>query len=173
MIGGHVVVGTPAPHGASWFSSTQFSAESAPTIRSTAPVEIETRLAPGAAPCSRVPSVSVVGRPATMPFTCVPCPPPETVSVSTAVGTRTTQLVVVVLSSRQTLLRLATTALVPSAFLKNGCVGSTPESITATETPEPSSALPLAPVSVATASAPRVAVLLVSSVYSIGVLPSR
>ena len=52
LIGGHSAAGTPAPHGASWFSSTQFSAESAPTISSTAPVEIDTRLAPGAAPCS-------------------------------------------------------------------------------------------------------------------------
>ena len=51
----------------------------------------------------------------------------------------------------------------PSSFLKYGCVGSTPESMTATETPLPSSASPFAPVSVATASAPRVAVLEVSA----------
>src|SRR5215218_8575562 len=110
LIGGQTAAGTPAPHGCSWFSSTQFSAESAPTMSRTAPVEIETRLAPGAAPWSFVPSVSVVGRPATMPSTCVPCPPPEIVSVSTLSGTRTTQSVVVLDSSRQTLLRFATTA---------------------------------------------------------------
>jgi hypothetical protein len=52
-------------------------------------------------------------------------------------------------------------------------VGSTPESMTATETPLPSRARPFAPVSVATASAPRVAALEVSCVKEIGVLPSR
>ena len=108
-------------------------------MSSTAPVEMETRLAPGAAPCSCVPSDSVVGRPATMPFTCVPWPPPEMVSVSSESGTGTTQSVLVVDSSRQTLLRLATTALLPSAFAGSGWVGSTPESMTATETPLPSS----------------------------------
>src|SRR4051812_1896474 len=135
LIGGQVLAGTPAPHGALWCSSTQFSAESAPTMSSTAPVEMSTRLAPGAAPTWRVPSVSVVGRPATMPFTCVPCPPPEMVSVSSVAGIRSTQLVLVLLSSRQTLLRLATTAREPLAFFRNGWVGSTPESMTATETP--------------------------------------
>src|SRR3954470_7377663 len=104
LIGGQVAAGTPAPHGWSWFSSTQFSAESAPTMSSTAPVEMSTRLAPGAAPCSFVPSVSVVGRPATMPLTWVPCPPPEMVSVSRLFGTFTTQLLLVFDSSRQTLL---------------------------------------------------------------------
>ena len=50
LIGGHSAAGTPAPHGASWFSSTQFRAVSAPTITSAAPVESDTSLAPGAAP---------------------------------------------------------------------------------------------------------------------------
>src|SRR5690242_1413417 len=104
LIGGQALAGTPAPHGWSWFSSTQLSAESAPTMSSTAPVEMSTRLAPGAAPCSCVPSVSVVGRPATMPLTWVPCPPPEIVSVSTTFGTFTTQSLLVLDSSRQTLL---------------------------------------------------------------------
>src|SRR4051794_40651997 len=139
LIGGHSDAGTPAPHGASWCSSTQFSAESAPTMSSTAPVEMFTRPAPGAAPWSRVPSVSVVGRPATMPDTCMPWPPPEIVSVSTAVGTGTTQSVLAIDSSRHRLLRLATTALLPSLLRRNGWVGSTPESMTATETPLPSS----------------------------------
>ena len=62
-------------------------------------------------------------------------------------------------SSRQTLLRLATTALLPSSFWNEGWVGSTPESMTATETPLPSSAEPFAPVKVLAASAPRVAVV--------------
>ena len=75
LIGGQVEAGTPAPHGAAWFSSTQLSAESAPRITMPAPVEIETSLAPGAAPWSLPPSVSVVGRPATMPLTWVPWPP--------------------------------------------------------------------------------------------------
>src|SRR3954453_19773871 len=44
LIGGQVLAGTLAPHGWLWFSSTQFSAESAPTISRTAPVEIDTRL---------------------------------------------------------------------------------------------------------------------------------
>ena len=56
MIGGQVLAGTPAPQGASWFSSTQLSAASAPTMNSTAPVLMLTRLAPGAAPCIFVPS---------------------------------------------------------------------------------------------------------------------
>ena len=43
-------------------------------------------------PCSFVPSVRVVGRPATMPLTWVPCPPPEMVSVSSESGSVTTQL---------------------------------------------------------------------------------
>src|SRR3954464_2722316 len=119
LIGGQVLAGTPAPQGAAWCSSTQFSAESAPTISSTAPVEMSTRLAPGAAPWSFVPSLSVVGRPATMPLTWVPWPPPEMVSVSVPMppidGTGTTQSGVEFDSSRQTLLRLATTALPPSA----------------------------------------------------------
>src|SRR4051812_9585154 len=148
LIGGQVLAGTPAPQGAAWCSSTQFSAESAPTISRTAPVEMSTRLAPGAAPCSCVPSVSVVGRPATMPFTCVPWPPPEIVSVSIDVGTGITQSELVFDSSRQTLFRLATTALPPPAFCRNGWVESTPESMTATETPLPSSGSPFAPVSV-------------------------
>ena len=104
LIGGQVLTGTLAPHGWSWFSSTQFSAESAPTISSTAPVEMSTRLAPGAAPESVVPSLSVVGRPATMPLTCVPCPPPEIVSVSRVFGTLSTHELLVLDSSRQALL---------------------------------------------------------------------
>src|SRR4051794_18981837 len=103
-MGGQVLAGTEAPHGCAWFSSTQFSAESAPTISRTAPVEMSTRLAPGAAPCSLVPSDSVVGRPATMPFTWVPCPPPEMVSVSMPFGTWSTQELLVLDSSRQALL---------------------------------------------------------------------
>src|SRR3954463_3553542 len=51
LIGGQAVAETPAPQGALWFSSTQFRAESAPTMSRTAPVDIDTRLAPGAAPC--------------------------------------------------------------------------------------------------------------------------
>jgi hypothetical protein len=95
------------------------------------------------------------------------------VSVSTLVGTWTTQSVLVVDSSRHRLLRFATTELLPSGLRRYGCVGSTPESMTATETPEPSRAWPSAPVSVATASAPRVARFDVSCVNAIGVLPSR
>src|SRR6478735_4581903 len=87
LIGGQVAAGTPAPHGAAWFSSTQLSAESAPRITSAAPVEMDTSLAPGAAPWSVLPSLSVVGRPATMPLTCVPWPPTDSVSVSTKPGT--------------------------------------------------------------------------------------
>src|SRR3954452_15888893 len=104
LIGGQSAALTPAPQGASWCSSTQFRAESAPTMSRTAPVEMSTRLAPGAAPCSCVPSVSVVGRPATMPLTWVPCPPPEIVSVSSEFGTWITQSLLVLDSSRQTLL---------------------------------------------------------------------
>src|SRR3954447_171229 len=103
-MGGQVLAGTEAPHGWAWFSSTQLSAESAPTMSRTAPVEMSTRLAPGAASCSCAPSVSVVGRPATMPLTCVPCPPPEMVSVSRLFGTFTTQLLLVFDPSRQRLL---------------------------------------------------------------------
>src|SRR3954469_1101265 len=109
LIGGHFAAATPAPHGASWFSSTQLSAESAPTMSRTAPVEMETMLAPGAAPASCPPPESVVGRPATMPLTWVPCPPPEAVSVSRDPGTRSTHSVPVSDFTRQRLLRLATT----------------------------------------------------------------
>src|SRR5690242_16530551 len=77
LIGGQVDAGTLAPHGCAWFSSTQFRAESAPTMSSTAPVEMSTSLAPGAAPWSLRPSVVVVGRPATIPLTCVPWPPAD------------------------------------------------------------------------------------------------
>ena len=73
-------------------------------------------------------------------------------------------------SSRQALFRLRTTAVPPSASLKSGWVGSTPESMTATETPVPSSLVPLAPVRVSRASAPRVAVLEVSSKNRIGLV---
>ena len=116
LIGGHVEAGTPAPHGASWFSSTQLSAESAPRITMPAPVEIDTSLAPGAAPWSLPPSVSVVGRPPTIPLTWVPCPPTESVSVSMVAGSRWTEQVSV--SGSHSALRLATTALEPSASLK-------------------------------------------------------
>ena len=81
-----------------------------------APVEIETSLAPGAAPWSVPPSVSVVGRPATMPLTWVPWPPTDRVSVSTKAGSRWTEQVSV--SGSHSALRLATTALEPSASLK-------------------------------------------------------
>ena len=116
LMGGQVDAGTPAPHGASWFSSTQLSAESAPRMTMPAPVEIDTSLAPGAAPWSLPPSVSVVGRPATMPLTWVPWPPTDRVSVSTKVGRRWTEQVSV--SGSQSALRLATTALEPSASSK-------------------------------------------------------
>ena len=52
-----------------------------------APVETETSLAPGAAPWSFSPEARVVGRPATIPFTWVPWPPTDRVSVSTKLGT--------------------------------------------------------------------------------------
>ena len=55
LIGGQVLAGTPAPQGASWFSSTQFSAASAPMMKRPAPVEMRTSLAPGAAPCWTAP----------------------------------------------------------------------------------------------------------------------
>src|SRR5256714_13395659 len=73
--------GQPA-HGLRWWSSTQLSALSAPKMLSPAPTDRLISVAPGAAPCSFVPSVSVVSRPATMPATCVPCPPADSVSVS-------------------------------------------------------------------------------------------
>ena len=63
LIGGHSAAGTPSPHGASWFSSTQLRAASAPTMNRTAPVESDTRLAPGAAPWSGR-AVGELGRPA-------------------------------------------------------------------------------------------------------------
>ena len=55
LIGGQVLAGTPAPHGALWFSSTQFRAASAPMMNRPAPVERSTSLAPGAAPCWTAP----------------------------------------------------------------------------------------------------------------------
>ena len=127
-------------------------------------------LAPGAAPCIFVPSESVTSRPATMPETCMPCPPAASRSVSrlpasTGWHGRTS-------NGSQTILRFLTTAELPSAFRRNGCVGSTPESMTATLTPEPSRAFPFAPVRVARASDPRVAVLDVDRKRSIGSLPS-
>ncbi len=75
LIGGHSAAGTPAPHGAAWFSSTQLSAASAPMMNRPAPVERETSLAPGAAPWSCLPPLRVTGLPATMPLTWVPWPP--------------------------------------------------------------------------------------------------
>ena len=138
MIGGQVAAGTPAPQGASWFSSTQLSAASAPMMNSTAPVLMLTRLAPGAAPCIFVPSGRVTSRPATMPLTCMPWPPTESRSVLSDPASTGAQKLSV--SGSQSILRFLTTALVPSAFCRNGWVGSTPESITATETPLPSRA---------------------------------
>ena len=135
-----------------------------------APVEIDTSLASVAAPRCVVPSESVVGRPATMPLTWVPWPPTDRVSVSTTVGSACT--VQAASNGSHRVLRLATTALLPSASAKAGWVGSTPESMTATETPRPVSAVPSAPVSVCAASTPRVAVFDVSSRNSIGWLPS-
>ena len=85
LIGGHSAAGTPSPQGASWFSSTQLRAVSAPTMTSAAPVESETSLAAGAAPWMVSPVLSSVGRPAMMPATWVPWPPSERVSVSTLV----------------------------------------------------------------------------------------
>ncbi len=81
-----------------------------------APVEMDTSLAPGAAPWSLPPSLSVVGRPATMPLTWVPWPPTERVSVSTVLGSLWTEQVSV--SGSHSALRLATTAEEPSASLK-------------------------------------------------------
>ena len=83
------------------------------------------------------------------------------------------QSVLVLDSSAQVLLRLRTTAVPPSGSAKYGWVGSTPESMTATETPAPSSLVPLAPVRVSRASDLRVAVLEVSSKNLMGWLPSR
>ena len=139
-------------------------------MNSTAPVEIETSLAPGAAPWRVVPSLSVTGLPATMPLTWVPWPPPERVSLSTTAGSFCTEQASS--NGSHSVLRLATTALEPSASAKAGCVGSTPESMTATETPVPVSAVPSAPVWVCPASRPRVAVLDVASRSSIGCLPA-
>ena len=73
-------------------------------------------LAPGAAPWSLPPSLSVVGRPATIPLTWVPWPPTDKVSVSTKPGRRCTEQVSV--SGSHSALRLATTALEPSASRK-------------------------------------------------------
>ena len=67
---------------------------------------------------------------------------------------------------------MATTALLPSASLKYGCVGSTPESITPTETPLPVSLVPSAPVRVWVASSPRVAWLEVVEKNSMGWSPA-
>ena len=129
-----------------------------------------TRLAPGAAPCILVPSERVTSRPATMPLTCIPCPPPETRSVSAEPASTGAQVLSV--NGSHTILRFLTTAEVPSAFCRNGWVGSTPESMTATETPLPSRLVPSAPVRVARASLPRVAVLDVESSILMGWLPS-
>ena len=143
-------------------------------MNSTAPVEIETSLAPGAAPAAvPVPSVSTTGEPRAMPETCVPCPPRESVSVSTDVGTSTTQSLPGSDSTRQRLLRLRTTRVLPSASANAGWVGSTPESMTATLTPVPSSAEPFAPTRVCRASSPRVATCEVVVDISMGRLPSR
>src|SRR3954469_21920073 len=87
LIGGHTAGDTPAPHGASWFSSTQFSAASAPMISSAAPTDTETIFAPGAEPPTTSPPGRVYGLPAAMPLTCVPCPPSASRSVSIDVGT--------------------------------------------------------------------------------------
>ncbi len=116
LIGGQVVTATPAPQGALWFSRTQFRAASAPRMTMPAPVETDTSLAPGAAPWSFSPEVRVVGRPATIPFTWVPWPPTDRVSVSTKLGTFWTLQRLSVGSHR--VFRLATTALPPPLSLK-------------------------------------------------------
>ena len=169
-MGGQVLAGTPTPQGASWFSSTQLRAASAPMMNSTAPVLMLTRSAPGAAPCIFVPSDSVTSRPATMPLTCMPWPPADNRSVSS--GPASTGPQVLSVSGSQTILRFLTTAEEPSAFCRNGWLGSTPESMTATETPVPSRLVPLAPERVLRASSPRVALLEVARVNAMGWLPS-
>ena len=73
----------------------------------------------------------------------------------------------------QSTLLLLTTADPPPGSWRNGCVGSTPESMTPTETPLPVRAVPSAPVRVLIASSPRVEVWEVYWLISIGWLPSR
>ena len=171
MIGGQVAAGTPAPQGASWFSSTQLSAASAPMMNSTAPVLMLTRLEPGAAPCIFVPSDE--GDVATGDDAVdVHAVPADRRAGRCRASPASTGAQVLSVSGSQTILRFLTTALVPSAFCRNGWVGSTPESMTATETPLPSRAVPSAPVRVLRASSPRVALLEVDSSISMGWLPS-
>src|SRR2546423_5654276 len=124
--------GQPA-HGFRWWSSTQLSALSAPKMLSPAPTDRLISVAPGAAPCSFVPSVSVVSRPATMPATCVPCPPADSVSVSPeAVRVREHEAVgtghgMPKAGSRPpAVLMFSFTALEPSALREKRCVPSTP-----------------------------------------------
>src|SRR6476620_3043936 len=86
LIGGHFEAGTVSPHGFAWCSSTQFKDESALTITTAAPVDNDTMSAPGAAPDTVVPSLSVTLRPAAMLATWLPWPPRDSVSVSTPSG---------------------------------------------------------------------------------------
>jgi hypothetical protein len=74
-----------------------------------------------------------------MPATWVPWPPTEMVSVS-LVGACWKQASFVLRMNvmPQAFLRFWTTVLLPSAAVKNGCVPSTPESMTAMDTPVPS-----------------------------------
>src|SRR2546423_848703 len=170
--------GQPA-HGLRWWSSTQFNALSAPKMLSPAPTDRLISVAPGAAPCRWVPSVRVVSRPATMPATWVPCPPADSVSVSlTAVrsakhesfgnGSGSPRSV----SGPQMFFMLSFTALEPSALRKNGWVPSTPVSMTAAETPRPSTGRPCPSRSWARACSPRVATFDVDRYRRIGWSPS-
>ncbi len=139
-------------------------------MNSTAPVLRLTRLAPGAAPCIFVPSERVTSRPATVPLTCIPWPPAAVVSVSS--GPTSCTVHTVSRSGSQRTFMFFTTAEEPSSSARNGWDGSTPESMTATETPLPSSDVPSAPVRVLRASSPRVALLEVAMEKSMGWLPS-
>src|SRR3989440_816339 len=144
-----------------------------------APTDRLISVAPGAAPCSRVPSVSVVSRPATMPATCVPCPPADRVSVSlTAVRSRKHESWGSgsgrprSASGPQMFFMLSFTALEPSALRRNGCVPSTPVSMTAADTPRPSTGRPCPSRSCARACSPRVATFEVDRYSRIGWSPS-
>src|SRR6476469_6024951 len=173
LIGGHTAGDTPAPHGASWFSSTQFSAESAPTISSAAPIDSDTILEPGAEPPTTSPPGRVYGLPAAMPLTWVPCPPCASRSVSTDVGTSTRQLPSGgSFSVTHTPLRLRTTRVAPSGPWNAGWVGSMPLSMIATDTPVPSSGVPSSSTRVCCASRLRVATVPESANRLSGSLPS-
>src|SRR2546423_3452591 len=127
--------GQPA-QGFRWWSSTQLSALSAPKMLSPAPTDRLISVAPGAAPCSFVPSVSVVSRPATMPATCVPCPPADRVSVSlTAVRSRKHESLGSGSGTPRSASRppsfflLSFTATEPSALRRYGCLPARPPSV--------------------------------------------